>query len=356
MDGDGYARAERTIQMKNIMSQKDWAAFRAYIKELLRDDQVKKAIEERTDISARTLARWVSGETEEPDRKRLASLLRALPQYRETLLSTITKALPDFAAPLLEQTNNLAEDLPVEFWVRLVETSATTPKTLHFTTVVQLLFLQLQTTIDSQRLGLGFYVTQCSLPASPAHPVRSLRVIAYMKAHKSLLSRPGDALFCGAESLSGYSVSTCTSNIVHNVQEEQRLPVVQVPGEVSLAAYPIQRGGAVAGAFVVSSPQPDFFTQRLHSLLHIYAYLLCLAFETDQFYDPERIRLRPMPPVSQQEPSIAHAHERVLALLQRDPALNRSQAERKVWQQIEEALLTHAFDQQEAMKGDQRAS
>jgi hypothetical protein len=338
------------------MPDKDWAAFRAYLKELLRDGQVKKAIQERTDISARTLARWVSGETEEPDRKRLTSLLRALPQYREPLLSTITKALPDFAAPLLDQTNNLAEDLPVDFWVRLVEIIATTPKILHFTTIVQLLFLQLQTTIDLERLGLHFYVIQCSPPTSPAHPVRSLRVIAHMKAHQALLTSPGEYLFFGAESLSGYSVSTCSAAIVQNVPQEHHLPVVRRPGEASLAAYPIQRGGAVAGSFVVTSPQPDFFTQRLQYLLHIYAYLLSLAFETDQFYDPERIRLRPMPPTSQQEPCIAHFHEQVLALLHRDPFLSRSQAERNVWQQIEEALLVDAPDQQEAMNRDRRRS
>jgi hypothetical protein len=100
----------------------------------------------------------------------------------------------------------------------------------------------------------------------------------------------------------------------------------------------------VAGCFLVSSPQPDFFSQRLQHLLHIYTYLLSLAFETDQFYAPECIRLRPMPEVSLQEPYVAHVHEQVLLLLQRDPALSRSQAERKVWHQIEEALLTHAFD------------
>jgi transcriptional regulator with XRE-family HTH domain len=342
--------------VENAKPDKDWTAFRAYLRELLRDAQVKKAIEERTDISARTLARWISGETEEPDRKRLASLLRALPQYRESLLSTIIKTLPDFAAPLLDQTNNLAEDLPVEFWVRLVEIIATTPKNLHFTTIVQLLFLHLQTTLDPQRLGLHFYVIQCSPPSSPAHPVRSLRVIAHMKAHQALLTSSGEYFFFGAESLSGYSVSTCSAAIVHNVHQEQRLPVVRLPGEASVAAYPIQRGGAVAGSFVVTSPQPDFFTQRLQYLLHIYAYLLSLAFETDQFYDPERIRLRPMPAMSQQEPYIAHFHEQVLSLLQRDPFLSRSQAERNVWQQIEEVLLTQASDQQKAMNSNRRSS
>jgi transcriptional regulator with XRE-family HTH domain len=45
-------------------------------------DGVRKRIEQRTDIAPRTLARWISGETEEPDRKRLFGLLAALPQQQ----------------------------------------------------------------------------------------------------------------------------------------------------------------------------------------------------------------------------------------------------------------------------------
>src|SRR5438309_11726175 len=114
------------------MAEKDWEPFRTYLKELLRDAPVRKLIEQRTDIAARTLARWVSGETEEPDRKRLTSLLQALPQYRDPLLSTITRALPDFAPPMLDTMNSLVENLPLDFWIRLVETHATTPKNMRF--------------------------------------------------------------------------------------------------------------------------------------------------------------------------------------------------------------------------------
>jgi hypothetical protein len=60
--------------------------------------------------------------------------------------------------------------------------------------------------------------------------------------------------------------------------------------------------------------------------------------------------------MSQQEPYIAHFHEQVLSLLQRDPFLSRSQAERNVWQQIEEVLLTQASDQQKAMNSNRRSS
>jgi transcriptional regulator with XRE-family HTH domain len=338
------------------MVEKDWEPFRAYLKELLRDTTVRNSMEQRTDISARTLARWVSGETEEPDRKRLTILLQALPQYRDQLLSAITKAIPDFAAPLLDPTKGLLEDLPVDFWIRLAETNATMPNNLHFTAIVNLLFLQLQATIDPGRIGIQLIIAQCSPPASPAHPVRSLREIVRMKTHGSLLKSPGEQIFLGAESLCGYSVGTCTTNIVQNVQQEWRLPVVRMPEVESLAAYPIQRGGSVAGCFLVTSPQPDFFFQRLQYLLHIYAYLLSLAFETDQFYALERIHLRPMPTVSVQHPYIVHFQEQVLACLQHDSSLSRSQAERAVWQQIEEALLTQASDQHEEVSGDQRRS
>ncbi|MBV8822694.1 MAG: hypothetical protein JO123_07890, partial [Ktedonobacteraceae bacterium] len=89
---------------------------------------------------------------------------------------------------------------------------------------------------------------------------------------------------------------------------------------------------------------PDFFSQRLQDILQIYAYLLSMAFETDQFYAPERIRLCPMPTGYVQQPYIAQFQDRVLTLLRREPFPTRLQAETQVWQQIEEALLAASID------------
>ncbi len=326
------------------MPEQDWSGFRRYLKELLQDLTVRKLIEQRTDISARTLARWVSGETEEPDRKRLLSLLLALPQYRESLLATIKKAMPDFDIPLIDNTKGLSEELPLDFWIRLLETNANTPKNLHFTAIINLIFLQLQSTIDPQRIGVQLIVARCSPPSSLDSPVRSLREVMKMQSHQSLHTSPGDTFFLGAESLAGYSVGTCTANVVQNIQEERRLPVRRIPNEQSVAAYPIQRGGYVAGCFLVSSPQQNFFAQRLQYILQIYAYLLSMAFETDAFYAPERLRLRPMPAENVQRSYIVEFQDRVLALLQRDVSFSRFQAETCAWQQIEEALLALPSD------------
>lgn len=321
------------------MAGQDWEAFRTLIKELLHDPAVRKRIEQRTDIAPRTLSRWISGETEEPDRKRLSGLLAALPEHQDVLLAAISRALPDFEAPLLDPTTRLVEDLPMDFWVRLLETNANTPRNLHFASVVHLIFLQLQSALDPEHIGVQLIIAQCSPPASPTHPVRSLREVMKMTTHQSLLTSPGDTIFLGAESLSGYSVSLCQASIVQNTGEEQRLPVRRTPDEQSAAAYPIQRGGYIAGCFLVSSPQPDLFSQWLQYLLQIYTYILSMAFETEAFYAPERIRLRPMPAEQIQHTYIARFQQRVMTMLQGDLSLSRLEAEAAAWQQIESELL-----------------
>ena len=326
------------------MAEQDWGPFRALVKERLQDPQARKRIEQRTDIAPRTLSRWISGETEEPDRKRLSSLLAALPQHRDALLVAIHKALPDFEVPLLDSATGLLEDLPIDFWVRLHEMNANTPRNLHFAAIVSLILLHLQATIDPEHLGIQLTIAHCSPPTAAHFPVRSLREVVQMTTHQSLLTGPGDTLFLGAESLSGYSVSLCQAQVVQNTDEEQRLPVRRSRDERSAAAYPIQRGGAVAGVLLVSSPQPDFFTQRLQYLLQMYAYLLSIAFETEAFYPPERIRLRPMPAEPLQRCHIATFQDRVLTLLQQDVSLARGQAELLVWQQLEAALLAEPID------------
>jgi hypothetical protein len=74
----------------------------------------------------------------------------------------------------------------------------------------------------------------------------------------------------------------------------------------------------------------------------IYAYLLSLAFETDQFYAPER--LRPMPEERIQQRSSTQFQVWVLVLLHRDASFAQTQAEAQVWQQIEAALLAESID------------
>ncbi|MBV9019888.1 MAG: GAF domain-containing protein [Ktedonobacteraceae bacterium] len=325
------------------MPERDWSEFRALLKSLWQDTTTRKLIEQRADISARTLARWASGETEKPDKKYLSRLVHALPHHRDALLTVIVKAMPDFDVPLVDTTQSQIDYLPHHF-MRLLEINANAPKNLHFSAVIDQIFLQLQSYIDPERIGVQLILAQCSSPCAPDRPIRSMRQIKKIQTHQSLPASPTDHIFLGAESLAGYSVGMCQTCIVQDVQRERRLPVLRKPDVSSLAAYPIQRGGYVAGCFLSASPQPDFFSQRLQGILRIYAYLLSIAFESDQFYAPEQIRLCPMPTECVQHPYIAQFQDRVLALLRCEPFPTRSEAETQVWQQIEEALVAASND------------
>ncbi len=322
------------------MSEHDWEEFRTLVKEVLRDPPTVEAITLRAEISLRTLTRWASGETKEPDRKHLYRLLQVVPSYRDRLTSAIVKAFPDFDVPLIDNTKDILEELPLDFFIRLHEANARIPKNLRFASLVNMIFTQLQPYIDPQRIGVQLAVAQCSVPSSPEHVVRSLREVVKMKTSRSLHESPSDNLFLGAESLPGYSVSTSKPHVVQNIQEERVVPVRKTADEQSAAAYPIQRGGYVAGCFLVSSPELNFFSPRLQYILQIYVYFLALAFDQDMFYDPEQIRLRPMPEESIQHRSITGFQDRVMNILQYDIVASRLQAETQAWQQIEADLLS----------------
>jgi transcriptional regulator with XRE-family HTH domain len=324
------------------MPERDWETFRTLIRELLRDPQVVETIRKRADISRRTLERWASGKTQEPDRKLLAKIVTALPHFREQLMPAITIALPDFCFPLIDKTKSLTEEFPLSFWLRLHETNARSPKNIHFSSILDSILLQLQSVAKSA--NLSFIVAQCTPPSSPERPVSSLREVGKMTSQP--LVSPLDYLFLGDESLAGHSVSLCKAHVVQDVEEEHVLPVRKTRGERSAAAYPIERGGDVAGCLVISSPEPYFFTPRLQYVFQIHAFLLTLAFETGQFYRLEHIRLRPMPNEEIQSHHLLTFQDRVKCFLRQDASLSRLQAETKAWQAIEEELLAsdHSFD------------
>lgn len=325
------------------MHDDKWDDFRVFLKELLHDPAVRRLIERHSDISSRTLARWTSGETDEPDRKRLAGLLQALPHYRDQLLTTITKAIPDFDVPLIDNTRNFQEEVPQAFWLRLLETNATTPGYLHFHAVVDLIFLQLQTYVDPEQIGVYMTLIGCSPPPDPSLPIASLREIVTRTTYHPKSERITTHSFMGVETLSGHTVSTGLAHVIQDLSEERLLPFRKASGLNSAAAYPVQRAGKIAGCLLITSSQTHAFQMRLQYLLQIYSHFLALAFDSSQFYDPSMIKLRQLPPLANQHTYLARFPDYLLAILRRDPTLTRTQAEILAWQKIEKELLSLDF-------------
>src|SRR5207244_11702040 len=110
--------------------------------------------------------------------------------------------------------------------------------------------------------------------------------------------------------------------------------------EVSVLAFPISRGNRVAGVLLVSSVLAGFFTPTRLSLIHRYADLLVLAFDSEDFYEPEMLNLAVMPEAPEQQRQLSTFHRRVAAILtqaaQQQQPMNTMQAELQVWQQFAE--------------------
>ncbi len=158
-------------------------------------------------------------------------------------------------------------------------------------------------------------------------------------------------LYLGAGSLEGHVVAKCQFAIIQDVenQEQSFLPMCQPgPGQQgSIAAYPIQRSGRVAGCFHAACPQQThFFSRARQELLKSYAYLLVLAFDEEEFYATRDIALGVMPEPAVQSSSISNFRERVAVTiteaLRGGQALSLLEAEQIVQQQIETELLSLA--------------
>ena len=113
---------------------------------------------------------------------------------------------------------------------------------------------------------------------------------------------------------------------------------------ISAAAYPIMYTGRVAGCFLISSTQQNFFlSQTRLSLIQDFTDLLALAIEPEDFYDPGDIQLGIMPDHTIQKKYFANFRDRVTTAMimgtKEKRTLNSLEAEEYVWRQLETELL-----------------
>ncbi len=113
--------------------------------------------------------------------------------------------------------------------------------------------------------------------------------------------------------------------------------------EESAAAVPIMREGSIAGSLLVSSAQQDYFSSERCVLIESYAELIALAFDTQDFYEPQQVGLGFLPPYDVQQPYLFDFRHLVFQTMTQasksKELMNIVQAEQVVWQQIEEQLL-----------------
>ena len=317
--------------------------WRDLLKSIISEPHEKQRLSEQLGVRAITLTRWISKESD-PRPQNLRNLLNALPQHREQLLDLIRDE-PGFEEFSNAEMDDSSIEIPSAFYTRIFASYASTIENMRFWSITNLILQQAVGQLDPDRLGMGINIVRCMPRSEVDNRVHSLRESVGIGTPPWSGDLEQKAMFLGAESLCGYVVTLCRPAANQNVDDEQNLiPAHKVPYEKSAAVHPILFAGRIAGCLLVSSTQYNYFLPQARlALIEDYANLLALAFEPEEFYEPYEIELRVMPHQEIQKKHFANFRQRVANTMMEGAInkrpVNNLEAERLVWQQLEEELL-----------------
>ena len=317
--------------------------WRDLLRSIISEPHEKQRLSEQLGVRAITLTRWTSKESD-PRPQNLRNLLNALPQHREQLLDLIRDE-PGFEEFSNAELDDSSIEIPSAFYTRIFASHASTIENMRFWSITNLILQQAVGQLDPDRLGMGINIVRCMPRSEVDNRVHSLRESVGIGTPPWSGDLEQKAMFLGAESLCGYVVTLCRPAANQNVDDEQNLiPAHKVPYEKSAAVHPILFAGRIAGCLLVSSTQYNYFLPQARlALIEDYANLLALAFEPEEFYEPYEIELRVMPNQEIQKKHFANFRQRVANTMMEGAInkrpVNNLEAERLVWQQLEEELL-----------------
>lgn len=328
--------------------------WRELLGNIIQDAQEKQRIANELGVNPVTLTRWVNKEAS-PRPQNLHRLLNTLPQYHKVLLELIVEEFQEFSLPTKEGgLEDTSHEIPSEFYMRVLHTRATIPQVLRFSSISNLILQQALEQLDPQRLGLAVSIVRC-MPPSREQKIRSLRESIGRGTKPWDDNLEQHAILLGAESLAGYAVNSLRLVVNQDLKGGQSMiPGYRGAWEESAAASPIMLEGSVAGSLFVCSTQPNYFLPSRQKLVQSYAELIALAFEPEEFYDPKQIELGLVPSQDVQQPLLSEFRKRLSATMMQaarnQQPIDILQAEKLVWQQLEEELLQMAIQLEDFRK------
>ncbi|GER88870.1 hypothetical protein KDW_30320 [Dictyobacter vulcani] len=315
----------------------DW---REFLGSIISNASERDRIATEIGVHSVTLSRWVSGESS-PRPHNMRQLLRSIPKQQrnqlQSLLEKYSSDVSDFEIDTSEQ------EIPYKFIMEVLDARASIPDLLRFWSITRLVLQQALRQLDPEGVGLAITVVRCMPPRDGK--IRSLRESVGLGTPPWGGDLEEKALLLGAESLAGHVTVSCRLEHIGDLRANKTfLPAYQVEHEVSAVACPIMHACRVAGCLLLSSTQIDYFAPEARlSLVRGYTNLVALAFNPDEFYDPEKIALHIMPPQKRQQTFFDGFRQRVLKLMQdssrSEKRLASPEAEQLEWQQIESSLL-----------------
>src|SRR5258708_10193149 len=136
--------------------------WRELLRTILSDPQVKQRVANELSLNPMTLTRWSTGEST-PRRQNLHQLIMALPQYRDSFIALIERDFPGFSAVHQEAGEGKSATIPSEFYIRVLQTRATTPNNLRYWVLCDLVLEQSLKHLDPHLYGFSI-TTPPALP------------------------------------------------------------------------------------------------------------------------------------------------------------------------------------------------
>lgn len=317
------------------------ADWRELLGSIIADPTERERIANEIGVHVGTLMRWVNGDTT-PRPQNLRQLLQALPKQQRNQMSGLLP-LPE-SADFGEE--HVVQEIPSQFIMDVFEARSTITDQLRGWSIRRQVLQQALKHLDPERVGMAITVVRC-MPLHEDGKIRSLREFEGLGTPPWGGDLEEKAMLLGAESLAGHVTASCRLEQVGDLKSKKTfLPAYQVDHEVSAAACPMMYGSRVAGCLLLSSTQPNYFVSEVRlALIRGYAYLLSLAFEPRDFYDPSCFELHVMPPLHIQQELLAGFRQRVLRRIQESANTGRRlstlDAEQQEWREIERMMLQH---------------
>ncbi len=320
----------------------DVKTWRDLLKVVVSDTKERQRIAGVLNVNPVTLARWI-GEKSNPRLDHLRPLINAMPhQHRQQLAELIAREFPlSFNTGMPEES--MGSEIPSLFYAQILHKYSTNALQMRGSMVGTHILNQIVQHIDPYEQGMLVYIASCVQAARGRKIVSLRKTISFGTAPWQSFGEQ-EVFFLGAESQAGYALTMRHPIIIQNPEEKRRLfPYHCFELEGSSVAYPILLADQAVGSLYVTSTQPNHFTQLHLDLLQKYVELLVLAFSTQDFYALNDIELDILPPKQQQAAVINTFQQRVtghiLQAMRDDTPINRLEAERITWKEIEGACL-----------------
>jgi GAF domain len=291
-------------------------------------------------ITPMTLTRWANGNST-PVKTQLTRLLQMVQsEQRAELIEALEQDYSDIHHWLHDE---IPEQIPTDFFSQVLNIRATVTDSMRFWQISEMVLKQALAQLDTNRLGMSITLVQC-MPPYQDGKIRSLRE----RVGKGTSPWPADlehlSVFLGIESLAGYVVQSHRPASIDDLNKDHLLPAYQTEFEVSAAAHPILLEGRIAGCLLVSSTEAGYFSPQRLSLLDTFSDIISLAFNKEEFYPTDLVELYIMPHAPKQRPYLGSFRQMVsqtiIKAAQNHQHLDNFEAERMVWQEMEELLLS----------------